>query len=272
MNKHQLQSPVVVIGAGGGMGSALATRLCENGTEVWGLDLKSAAQPPEARYHFIRTDLTDAASVQNAAEAIAREAGQIGALVYMAGLYDLNSLVEIPEADFERIFQVNLFGMYRAVKAFRPMLEPGGRLLLTSSELAPLDPLPFTGLYGITKTAVERYAFSLRMELQLLGHEVIVLRPGAVETGLLSVSTKRLNDFVDGTELYACNAARFRKIVNGVEARSVPPERIARLAEKALRARRPKYVYSINRNPGLLLLNALPARWQTAIIRTILQK
>lgn len=270
--KTVLSSPIVVIGASGGMGNALCRRLCEQNIEVWGLDVKPSAAPPEAHYHFIRTDLTDSASVELAAETVGREAGRIGALVYMAGLYDLNSLVEIPEEDFVRIFQVNLFGMYRAVKQFRPLLTEGGRLLLTSSELAPLDPLPFTGLYGIMKTAVERYAFSLRMELQLLGYQVTVLRPGAVETGLLSVSQKRLDDFTENTKLYTCNARRFRKIVNTVEAKSVPPERIAKLAEKALTARRPRFVYSVNRNPGLVLLNLLPARWQTAVIRAILRK
>lgn len=62
------------------------------------------------------------------------------------------------------------------------MLANGGRIVITSSELAPLDPLPFTGLYAITKSAVEKYAYSLRMELSLHGISVSVIRPGAVNT------------------------------------------------------------------------------------------
>ena len=48
------------------------------------------------------------------------------------------------------------------------------------------------------------------------------------------------------------------------------PERIAALAWKALSARRPRYVYTINRNPLLLLMDRLPDRWQTGIIRRVL--
>ena len=206
----------------------------------------------------------------NANSKFGKEGLTFDAILHMAGLYDLNSLLEMPEEDFRRIWDVNLFGVYRVNKAFFPLLRKNARILITASELAPLHPLPFTGIYGITKSALERYAESLRMELQLLGHPVIVLRPGAVDTGLLKVSTDRLDRFVKDTAYYPLNAARFRRIVERVETRHVPPERIAELAVKALRAKRPRYVYAVNRNPGLLMLNALPVRWQCGIIRKIL--
>ena len=190
----------------------------------------------------------------------------------MAGLYDLNSLVEMSEEDFVRIFNVNLFSVYRMNKIFLPILKKGGRILITSSELAPLDPLPFTGIYGITKTAVEQYAFSLRKELQLLDIKVIVIRPGAVDTGLLNVSTKRLDDFCSSTKLYTYNAERFKRIVDRVEAKKIPPERIASLAVKAVSLRRPRLIYKINRNPLLLLMNILPDSLQDKILKMILVK
>ena len=98
---------------------------------------------------------------------------------------------------------------------------------MISSELAPLDPLPFTGIYAISKTAIEKYAYSLRMELQLLDYKVIIIRPGAVDTTLLDVSTSRLDDFVNNTKLYTCNAQKFKNIVDSVESKKVPPEKIA---------------------------------------------
>ena len=151
------------------------------------------------------------------------------------------------------------------------MLKQGSRIILTTSELAPVSPLPFTGIYAITKSALEKYAFSLRMELQLLGISVSVIRPGAVGTGLLSVSVQELDKFCESTSVYTYNAERFRKIVNGVEAKNVPPQKIANTAVRALAARRPKYVYNVNRNPLLRILNILPSRWQTAIIGRILK-
>ena len=70
--------------------------------------------------------------------------------------------------------------------------------------------------------------------------------------------------------LYHTNAERFRRIVNRVEARNIPPEKIAELILKTLNARRPRIVYKINRNPMLILLNILPEKTQLRIIRKIL--
>ena len=260
---------VLVTGAAGGMGRAACELLAKSGFRIWGLD---RAEPQgEYAWRFVRADITDAASVEAARDAVAAEAGSLYAIVHMAGVYDLNSLVEMPEEDWARIFGVNLSGPYRVNRAFMPLLAEGSRIVLVSSELAPLDPLPFTGIYGITKAALEKYAFSLRMELQLLGIGVSVVRPGAVDTQLLDVSMQRLDEFHANTKLYACNAARFRRIVERVESRQVTPEAVARVVLKALQARRPRYVYNINRNPLLLLLNALPDRIQTAIIRMVLK-
>ena len=108
------------------------------------------------------------------------------------------------------------------------------------------------------------------MELQLLGHPVIVLRPGAVRTGMLPASTEKLAKFCEETKLYSMNAARFRRIVEKVEARSVPPERVAALLARVLACPRPKPVYSLNRNPLLLLFGLMPRRMRLWAIRRIL--
>lgn len=261
---------IVISGVSGGIGLKTAEKFINEGFEVFGMDLRS---PKEMDHlHFIPTDLTSMDDIQAGFQMVSSQTDGIDAIVHMAGIYDLNSLVEMGEEEFIRIFNVNLFSQYRINKTFLPLLKKGGRIIITSSELAPLDPLPFTGIYGITKTAVEKYAYSLRMELQLLGFHVSVLRPGAIDTGLLDVSTKRLDDFCKNTELYSCNAERFKKIVDSVESRKVPPERIADLAYKAVIAKRPKLVYTINRNMLLILLHALPDRMQNRIIKMILKE
>ena len=109
------------------------------------------------------------------------------------------------------------------------------------------------------------------MELQLLGISVSVLRAGAVDTGMLGASTDALERFCEKTELYTCNAARFKRIVNGVEARRISPEKIANKALDIIRKRKPSFSYSINRNPLLLILNMLPKKMQLWIIRLILR-
>ena len=260
----------ILTGAAGGMGLACAKKLIGEGWTVFALDRREPPALPGLR--FIETDLTDGAAVKAAAETVQKEAGGADAIVSMAGIYDLDSLAEMEEERFVRCFNVNLFAVQRVVHEFLPLLRPGGRVVIVTSELAPLDPLPFTGVYAVTKAALMRFADSLRMELQLIGHPVIELRPGAVDTGLIGDSTRALEAFCENTKLYRCNSKRFRDIVDRVEARKVPPEKVARLLIKALSAKRPRLTYCVNRNPLLLLMNAIPKRWQCAAIRLALRK
>ena len=260
---------VVISGYSGGMGHATAKKFTENGYFVYGLDIK---EPKEelSNSKFIKTNLRDLKSVEDAFNVVKQEVNEIDAIISMAGIYDVNSLVEISEEDFLRIFDINVFATYRLNKVFVPLLKKKGKVILVSSELAPLDPLPFTGIYGITKSTIEKYAYSLRMELQLLDLQVSVIRPGAVNTSLLDVSTASIDRFSKTTELYKYNANKFLEITNKVESRKIPPEKIANLAIKIANKKKPKYIYKINRNSLLLLLNALPKRLQNYIIKKIL--
>ena len=260
---------ILVTGAAGGMGYAVCELLHQRGYEVWGLDVAPKQNTP---WYYISVDLTDPPEIQRAFEEISAQCVRLDAIVHMAGIYELDSLVEMPEERFRRVFEVNLMAVFSVNRCFLPLLGRGSRILITTSELAPLDPLPFTGIYAISKTALDSYAHALRMELQLLGISVSILRPGAVKTGLLSVSTRRLREFCRDTKLYPCNAKRFESIVNRVEARNIPPEKIALLVLKMLRKRRAPLCRNINRNPLLRLLNLLPVGMQTRIIGRILRE
>lgn len=260
---------ILVTGAYGGMGRATVQALRSQGFCVFALDRK--VEEPEDGVIPIETDVTDAESVSVAFERIKGVTDELYGIVHLAGVYMLDSLVEIEDERFAKIFSVNLFGSFLINKAFLPLLRKGSRILIVTSELAPLDPLPFTGIYAVSKGALDKYAYSLRMELQLLGINVSVLRAGAVETGMLGVSTQELEKFCQRTELYKCNATRFMKIVNRVEARSIPSEKLAQKAVRIILKRKAKFAYSINRNPLLRLLNILPKRLQLFCIRCVLK-
>lgn len=260
---------VLVTGATGGMGKAICSLLNEKGYRVYGLDYNEGEDYGNVKLY--KCDVTDMSDVEAVYEKIKQETKELYAIVHTAGIYDLDSLIEMDEKRFTRIFDVNVFGVYRINKIFQPLLFTGSRIIITSSELAPLDPLPFTGIYGITKSTLEKYAFSLRQETQLLDIPVSVIRPGAVKTGLLNVSNVALDRFRNNTKLYMKNAGKFRAIVDSVEARHVPAQRIAEIALDALESKKPKYVYKINRNPLLLLLNMLPAKLQVFAIGLVLK-
>ena len=260
---------VLITGAAGGMGAAAAQMLRQAGYFVFALDRTPCL--PEENLLPVTADITDPDSLQAAFDRVAAVTDRLCAVVHFAGMYVLDSLVELPQEKLERIFRVNVLGTMAVNRTFLPLLKNGSRILITTSELAPLDPLPFTGLYAVTKSALDKYAFSLRMELQLLGIRVSVLRPGAVATDMLGVSTDQLDAFCDNTCLYRCNAKRFKAIVERVEARNIPAQKVAKKVLAILSSRRPRYVYTINRNPLLLLMHLLPKRMQTWIIGLVLK-
>ena len=260
---------VVISGACGGMGFATSKKLIESGYHVFGLDVVEPTERIEG-FTFIKTDIRDLKSVESAFEIVKKETETIDTVISFAGIYDMNSLIEMSEEDFIEIFDINLFGIYRLNKLFVPLLKEKGKVIITSSELAPLDPLPFTGIYGITKSTVEKYAYSLRMELQLLNKQVVVIRPGAVNTNFIKKSNVRIEHFTDNTEMYKYNAARFMEIITSVESKNISTDKIAKLVDKILKKNKPKYIYKINRNPLLILLNILPKRMQNWIIKKIL--
>jgi NAD(P)-dependent dehydrogenase (short-subunit alcohol dehydrogenase family) len=260
---------VIVTGAYGGMGRAACKLLRDMGYTVFALDKK--VSEAENGIIPIETDITYEESVQNAFSSVMNTTDSVQAIMHFAGIYMLDSLVEMSDEVFRKIVDVNLRGAFLINKTFLPMLGEGSRILIVTSELATLDPLPFTGIYAVTKAALDKYAYSLRMELQLLGISVSVLRAGAVKTAMLGISTDALDRFCDSTKLYTCNAERFKRIVGGVEARHIEPEKIAQKAWKILKQRSPRFAYSINRNPLLLILNALPKRLQLFAIKMILK-
>ena len=259
----------LITGAYGGMGRSAAKLLASRNYTVFALDRKVGA--PEENIIPIEADVTREESVAAAFEAVREQTEELDAIVHFAGVYMLDSLVEMGDDAFRRIMDINLRGAYLVNRVFLPLLSEGSRILITTSELAPLDPLPFTGIYAVSKAALDKYAYSLCMELQLLGISVSVLRAGAVETGMLGASTAALDRFCEQTQLYFCNAARFKSIVASVEARCVSPVAIAVKCAKILRKSKPKFAYCINRNPLLLLLNLLPKRLQLFAIRMILK-
>ena len=258
----------LVTGAAGGMGQAICQKLHKEGWRVFALDVKPCSLPG---VNSLACDLCSEEAAARALLWLQQQTATLDAIVHAAGVYDLDSLTEMDNGRLERIFDINVLIACRINRLFTPLMRSGGRVVFITSELAPLFPMPFTGVYGVTKKALEGIADSLRTELALRGIRVITLRPGAVETPLLGDSTAALERFCESTRYYRVNADRFRRIVDRVEARCVPPASVADKLLRALTDRRPRRVYNLNRNPLLLLMNLLPASAQQWLLLQILK-
>lgn len=260
---------VLITGAYGGMGYATVKKLKSEGFCVFAMDKN--VKEPEENVIPLCADVTNEKSVCSAAQKVSAITKELFAIIHFAGVYALDSLIEMSEEKFERVIKINFLGAARVNRVFAPFVAAGGRIVMTTSELAPLSPLPFTGLYAVSKAALDKYAFSLRMEMQLYGIYVSVIRAGAVDTGMLDVSTTALNRFCENTKRYKFQSKKFKKIVDKVEAKKIPPEKIAAMTLKILRKKHPRFAYPVNRNFLLMTFNALPKSIQFAIIRKVLK-
>ena len=135
---------VLITGANGGMGRETTRLFSKHGFTVFALDKN--VQEEDNNIIPISADITDINSVKNAFEIVKNTTDNLYAIIHFAGVYMLDSLLEIEEESFEKIFKVNMFGAYYVNKVFAPLLSNDSKILITTSELAPLAPLPFTGI------------------------------------------------------------------------------------------------------------------------------
>jgi NAD(P)-dependent dehydrogenase (short-subunit alcohol dehydrogenase family) len=216
-------------------------------------------------------DVRDAASVEAARARVAALTDRLDAVIHLAGLYMMDSFAEISEERLNRILDVNLMGVFRVNKAFLPLLRAGGgRIVITTSELAGLKPLPFTGIYALTKTALQCYADSLRMEMALLGIPVIELRPGAFKTQLTTEPALELDRLMSSTKLYGPGLQRIRPLMDSRIGKEKSPEALARVICRIVAAKRPRFAYSPNASLLLKSFGALPRRIQVWAVGRLL--
>ena len=261
---------VVITGGASGMGRATALMLAENGYNVFSCDIKKAEEKENICQLIV--DVTDMESVKNAYEIISSKADSLDAVINFAGIIMMNSLIEIEEETFIKIFNVNLFGTYRVNKVFFPLIQKArGKIIITTSELASNKILPFNAIYSISKKSLDAYAQGLTMELGLLGIDVVTLRPGAVETPILVDSNKEMQELNDNAMLYKNTITKFKHIVDKQQGGAISPDKIARLVLKILNKKKPKHVYAKNASAKLKLLSIVPTKMQLKIFKMILK-
>ncbi|MBR2909245.1 MAG: SDR family NAD(P)-dependent oxidoreductase [Clostridia bacterium] len=262
---------VLITGANSGMGKATAEKLLSEGYYVFACDIVKPSFDAE-NVTNIMMDVTSIESVKSAYSEVSVVTDNLFAVVNFAGIIMMNSLIEISEEDFIKIFNVNLFGAYRVNKTFFPLVQKGnGKIIITTSELAENKILPFNAIYSISKKSLDAYAQGLTMELGLLNIPVITLRPGAVETAIIKNSTEEMERLNAHTELYKNTITKFKRIVDKEQGGAIPPSKVASLVSKILKKKHTKLVYKKNVSKKLKLLNAVPLKLQLKLFKMILK-
>lgn len=153
----------LVTGAGSGIGAAIARLFARAGARIAALDVNPEAAGAVAESiraeggtaEAIGCDVGDAASVARAvAEALAR-LDRIDVLVNNAGIAHVGSALSTSEADFDRIYRVNVKGVYLCTQALLPhLVERGGGAILNLASIASLIGLEDRFAYSMSKGAV----------------------------------------------------------------------------------------------------------------------
>ena len=178
----------IITGGAGGIGQAIAARFAEEGATVCIADVTAdAAQAAAATIggsaFGMALDVTQADSIEAMVAAVLARHGRIDVLVNAAGLYGLQPWLEITEADFERIFAVNVKGLLFVSQAVaKQMVAQGGGVILNIASASGRHGNPQSVVYSASKMAVISLTQSAALGLAAHGVRVNAIAPGGVIT------------------------------------------------------------------------------------------
>jgi NAD(P)-dependent dehydrogenase (short-subunit alcohol dehydrogenase family) len=256
MTKSSTTSPFILItGASTGIGKACALELDRQGFRVFaGIRSEEARRnlqvQTSSRLLPLRIDVTDAASIAAAAEAVGQTAGHVGlaGLVNNAGIAVSGPLEAIPIDAWRRQLEVNVIGQVAVTQAFLPLLRKArGRIVNISSVNGGLAP-PYMGPYAASKFALEAITDAMRIELRTWGIRVSAIEPGPIDTPIWDKSVAAADELAghiapELLALYQADLTAVRQVVERSMRRVAPVNRVVKAVVHALTAKRPKTRY-----------------------------
>ncbi len=177
-------SPVVLVtGAAGGIGGAVATRFVEGGWRVAAIDILPVVSSTEVL--GIRADLLDVAQCRFAVAQAAAWAGRLDAVVNAAGLWTEGASADTTEAEWDRVIGVNLKGLYFLTSAAIPHLVASEGCVINVSSDAGIQGNAGAAVYCASKGGVSILTKALALELAPHGIRVNSVCPGDVDSPML---------------------------------------------------------------------------------------
>jgi NAD(P)-dependent dehydrogenase (short-subunit alcohol dehydrogenase family) len=193
---------ILVTGASSGFGRLTAEMLSKSGHKVFagfrsaeGARKQIADELKAKNIEILKVDVTDQASVDKAIVQLLEKSGnKLDVVVNNAGMASAGLSEAFTAEQVRDLFEVNVFGVQRVLRATLPVLRAkrAGLVINVGSILGRVT-LPFFGLYGASKYAVEAMTDSYRYELSQLGVDVVLVQPSAHPTNMYAAAQKPAN-------------------------------------------------------------------------------
>jgi NAD(P)-dependent dehydrogenase (short-subunit alcohol dehydrogenase family) len=181
---------ILITGASGGFGHLTVKALLQKGHQVAaamrdpkGKNLKIATELETLGALVVEIDVTNDESVTNGIQTSIDGLGGLDVLINNAGVGSRGMIEFYTPEDFQKLFDINLFGVQRMNRAVLPFFraQNKGLIVYTSSLLGRIT-MPFYGLYQTTKWALEALASNYRVETSTFGIENCIVEPGGFPT------------------------------------------------------------------------------------------
>jgi len=171
----------IVTGGAEGIGRATAEEMLALGADVAVLD--RATDPVGAPLRPYRCDVTDRSGVEAAIARAAADLGGIDIVVNNAGIGAVGTVADNDDAEWHRVFDVNVVGMARVTAAALPHLRRSNAASVVNvCSIAALNGLPQRALYSASKGAVLSFTFAMAADHVADGVRVNCVCPGTVDT------------------------------------------------------------------------------------------
>jgi len=222
----------LVTGAGSGIGAAIARLFARRGASVAVVDLNEPAARAIASEiaaaggtaAAVQCDVSQPASVDALFRTVAAANARLDILVNNAGIAHVGTIEQTTPEDLDRLYRVNVFGVYLCARAALPlMLRHGGGVILNMASIVSLVAVPDRFAYSMTKGAVLTMTRSIAADYVKRGIRCNCICPARVHT-----------PFVDGylAKNYPGREAEMMKTLSDYQpiGRMATPEEIAQLA------------------------------------------
>ncbi len=180
-------APILITGAGSGIGRHLTEYLAARGHPVYATARKETDMADLARIEHvtpIHLDVRNPQQIQTAHDLIVKEGRGLYGLVNNAGVGGLGLFTTWTDEEMFDIFDINVFGPHRMSNTFLDLLLASQGRIVNIGSQGGMITSKYYGPYTMTKHALEAYTVALNLELSPYGVQVSIVQPGGIITNV----------------------------------------------------------------------------------------